>query len=64
MSDKIKALAINGGAKVYDKPFPPWPQFNPSTAQKVVDILNSVLVSVIIESNLFNIHCYRDCAVI
>ena len=41
MSDKIKALAINGGAKVYDKPFPPWPQFNPSTAQKVVDILNS-----------------------
>ena len=40
-NDKIKQLAINGGPKVYDKPFPAWPQFNPAVYDKVVDILKS-----------------------
>jgi len=34
-------LAINGGKKVYDKPFPAWPQFNPKTAWTVFDILRT-----------------------
>ena len=41
MADKVAALAINGGEKVYNGSFPMWPQFNPETYDKVVDILKS-----------------------
>ncbi len=41
MSNKIANLAINGGSKVFAESFPAWPTFNPSTAEKVVNILNS-----------------------
>ncbi|MBR6371792.1 MAG: DegT/DnrJ/EryC1/StrS family aminotransferase, partial [Victivallales bacterium] len=37
----LAALAINGGKKVIDKPFPAWPQFNPDTDKAVLDILHS-----------------------
>ena len=39
--DKAAALAINGGKKVWSKGFPAWPQFNPKTDKKVLDILKS-----------------------
>ena len=35
------ALAINGGPKVWTKGFPAWPQFNPKTDRRVLDILHS-----------------------
>ena len=34
-------LAIDGGKPVWDKGFPAWPQFNPKTDKKVLDILHS-----------------------
>ena len=34
-------LAIDGGRKVWSKPFPVWPQFNPKTNRKILDILSS-----------------------
>ena len=34
-------LAIDGGKKVWDKGFPAWPQFDPKTDKKVLDILHS-----------------------
>ena len=34
-------LAIDGGEKTIKEPFPPWPQFDPKTDQKVLDILHS-----------------------
>jgi dTDP-4-amino-4,6-dideoxygalactose transaminase len=37
----VAKLAIDGGEKVFKEPFPPWPQFNPDTDQKVLDILHS-----------------------
>ena len=38
---KVEKLAIDGGKKVWAKPFPAWPQFNPKTDKKVLDILKS-----------------------
>ena len=38
---KVEKLAIDGGKKVWDKGFPAWPQFNPKTDKKVLDILHS-----------------------
>ena len=38
---KVEKLAIDGGKKVWNKPFPAWPQFNPKTDKKVLDILHS-----------------------
>ncbi|MBQ3099092.1 MAG: aminotransferase class V-fold PLP-dependent enzyme, partial [Kiritimatiellae bacterium] len=38
---KVEKLAIDGGKKVWAKPFPAWPQFNPKTNKKVLDILAS-----------------------
>ena len=37
----VAQLAIDGGEKVWKEPFPMWPQFNPDTDQKVLDILHS-----------------------
>ncbi|MBQ6925160.1 MAG: DegT/DnrJ/EryC1/StrS family aminotransferase [Kiritimatiellae bacterium] len=37
----VAKLAIDGGEKVWKEPFPMWPQFNPDTDQKVLDILHS-----------------------
>ena len=37
----VAKLAIDGGEKVWNEPFPMWPQFNPDTDQKVLDILHS-----------------------
>ncbi len=34
-------LAIHGGPKTMEEAFPPWPQFNPSTIDKVTEILKS-----------------------
>ena len=34
-------LAVDGGKKVWAKPFPAWPQFNPATSRKVLGILES-----------------------
>ena len=34
-------LAIDGGPKVFKKPFPAWPQFDRKTDRKVLDILHS-----------------------
>ena len=39
--DKAAALAVNGGPKVFKKPFPAWPQFDRKTDKKVLDILHS-----------------------
>ncbi len=41
MNDKLKALAVNGGTKTWNETFPAWPQFNPDSYDKVVDILKS-----------------------
>ena len=41
VADKAAALAINGGPKVFKKPFPAWPQFDRKTDKKVLDILHS-----------------------
>ena len=38
---KVEKLAIDGGKKVWSKGFPAWPQFNPKTDKKVLDILHS-----------------------
>ncbi len=38
---KVEELAINGGPKVFKKPFPAWPQFDRKTDKKVLDILHS-----------------------
>ncbi len=38
---KAEKLAIDGGKKVWSKGFPAWPQFNPKTDKKVLDILHS-----------------------
>ena len=37
----VEKLAIDGGKKVWSKGFPAWPQFNPKTDKKVLDILHS-----------------------
>lgn len=34
-------LAIDGGRKVWSRGFPAWPQFNPKTGEKVLDILRT-----------------------
>ncbi|MBO7683666.1 MAG: DegT/DnrJ/EryC1/StrS family aminotransferase [Kiritimatiellae bacterium] len=39
--DKAAALAVNGGPKVFSRPFPAWPQFDRGTDRKVLDILRS-----------------------
>jgi dTDP-4-amino-4,6-dideoxygalactose transaminase len=36
-----KELAINGGPQTWTKGFPAWPQFNPKTGKKVLEILES-----------------------
>ena len=40
-TQKVAKLAIDGGEKVSKKPFPAWPQFDPATDKKVLDILHS-----------------------
>ena len=35
------ALAINGGSKVFNSPFPAWPKFEESTAEAVADVIRS-----------------------
>lgn len=37
----MATLAINGGEKVFNEPFPGWPCFEESTIQKVADVLRS-----------------------
>lgn len=41
MAKKTPELAIHGGPKTIAKPFPAWPQFDPKTDKKVLDILHS-----------------------
>ena len=41
VAPKVEKLAIDGGKKVWSKGFPAWPQFNPKTDKKVLDILHS-----------------------
>ena len=41
MSDKLNALAINGGSKVYNGAWPAWPTFNDNVYDKVADILKT-----------------------
>jgi len=38
---KVEKLAIDGGKQVWTKGFPAWPQFNPKTDGKVLEILHS-----------------------
>jgi len=38
---KVEKLAIDGGKKVWSKGFPAWPQFNPKTDKRVLDILHT-----------------------
>ncbi len=40
-ADAAATLAINGGERVWTKGFPAWPQFNPKTDRRVLDILHS-----------------------
>jgi len=41
MAREFSQLAINGGKKVWTKGFPAWPQFDPKTDEKVLEILHS-----------------------
>ena len=36
---KVEKLAIDGGKKVWAKPFPAWPQFNPKTGNRKIQTL-------------------------
>ena len=38
---RIEVLAIDGGEKVWTEPFPAWPQFNPRTGNRVLEIIDS-----------------------
>ena len=37
----MSKLAIDGGEKVFNEPFPGWPSFEESTVQKAADVLRS-----------------------